>query len=219
MNLAQEAFKELYPDKTTSRIILVKYSGKFRPYNANVRYGIGKIEFSLATEWKEVSEEIVKGLIQSLLVKVFKDKRVTLNQDLYSKFIDNLPKFSNSDTVFDPELKVVFDRMNKEYFHDYLETPNLRFGTRSFSKLGSYEYLSNTITISTILKGADELLDYVMYHEMLHKSLGYIKKGNRNHHHTPEFRRREKMFSISNIEEQLTKFVKKKRLRDAFRFF
>ena len=45
-----------------------------------------------------------------------------------------------------------------------MQTPNLVWGKNSFRKLGSYEYGSDTITISKIFLESDKsLLDYVMY--------------------------------------------------------
>jgi len=224
MNLAEEAFKELFPTKEINRKLSVSYSGKFKTYNANVRYTQAKMDFSLAREWSEISEEIQKGLIQSLLLKVYKNKTPdgkqirTLALDLYDSFIKQIPKYSKV-TKIDPTIKESFDRMNKMYFNGFLDTPNLVWGRESFAKLGTYEYTSDTITISKVLVGEGMLLDFVVYHEMLHKALNYKSKNGRNYHHTPEFRRREKLFYESDAEKKLTYFLRKKRLRKAFRFF
>ncbi|MBC8500659.1 MAG: SprT-like domain-containing protein [Nanoarchaeota archaeon] len=218
MNLAEKAYKELYPEKILDRKIELKYSRRFKSYNANVRYNPKKIIFSLSNDWKDVFGEIQIGLIQSLLLKIFKEKRKTINMELYDKFIKNIPKFSIPTNV-DLVLEESFDRMNKKYFFDFLEKPNLVWGQESFRKLGSYEYATDTIIISKVLKGEKELLDYVMHHEMLHKKLKFNSKNGRNYHHTSEFKKREKEFEDKEIEKKLTAFLRKKRLRKAFRFF
>jgi predicted metal-dependent hydrolase len=218
MNLAEKAYKELFPDKELDREIKIKYSARFKSYNANVRYTHRQIVFNLSKAWKEVSLEIQIGLIQSLMLKVFKEKKNTLNIELYDKFVKNIPKYSiptKSDTV----LEESFDRMNKEYFFDYMEKPNLVWGQESFRKLGSYEYATDTIIISTVLKGESLLLDFVMYHEMLHKDLKFESKNGRNYHHTSEFRKKEKQFYDKDAEKKLTAFLRKKKLKRAFRFF
>ncbi len=218
MNIARDAFEELFPEKRSDRELIIRYSAKFRPYNANVRYNGEKMVFSLSKEWKDISDEIKKGLLQSLLVKIFKAKKITLNIDLYDKFVRNLPKYSETEHI-NPVLKESFDRVNRKYFFSFMETPNLVFGQESFRKLGSYEFMTNTITISTALKDELLLLDYVMYHEMLHKFLKFRSRNGRNYHHTSEFRRRERQFEDSDIEKKLTSFLRKKKLRRAFRFF
>lgn len=217
MNLGEKAYSELF-NKEPDRKINVNYSGKFKDYNANVRYSAFKLEFSLSKSWKTVSEEIQIGLLQGLLLKVYKKKASTMNMDLYESFMKNLNRFSTPSN-FDPELEQAFNRMNAQYFNDFLEKPNLVWGKESFAKLGSYEYASDKITISTVLRGEFELLDFVMYHEMLHKKLQFETKNGRNFHHTPEFKRLEKQFYIPDIEKRLTQFLRKKRLRKAFRWF
>lgn len=217
MNIAEKAFKELFPDKTINNI-KVTYSNKFKAYNANVKYNVRQTVFSLSAVWKEVSEEIQIGLIQGLLLKIFKEKKRTLNIDLYNQFLKNLPKYSVPKRI-NPFLKESFDRMNKKYFYDFMDTPNLVWGRESFHKLGSYEYVTDTITISTVLKDELELLNYVIYHEMLHKKLKFTSKNGRNYHHTTEFRKEEKKFEDPKADRKLTVFLRKKRFRKAFRFF
>lgn len=218
MNIAEKAFKELFPEKTINKSIKLTYSGKFKPYNANVRYNLHQLTFSLSKEWKEISDEIKIGLIQGLLLKIFKEKKRTLNIDLHGQFLKNLPKYSSPKKI-NPFLKESFDRMNKKYFFDFLDTSNLVWGRESFHKLGSYEYVTDTITISTVLKDERELLDYVMYHEMLHKKLKFTSKNGRNYHHSAKFRKKEKEFEDKNAEKKLTAFLRKKRFKRAFRFF
>ncbi|MFC2135812.1 hypothetical protein ACFLTH_14440 [Bacteroidota bacterium] len=218
MNIAEKAFRELFPDKLLTRKINVEYSGRFKSYNANVKYNKQYISFSLSRDWKEVSEEIQIGLIQSLLLKIFKEKKKTISLELYDKFIKNVPKFSVP-TKFDPFLEESFDRINKKYFYDYMVKPNLVWGQESFAKLGSYEYAVDTITISKVMREDSYLLDFVMYHEMLHKDLKFESKNGRNFHHTPEFKRREKEYGDPEIEKKLTNFLRKKRFKKAFSFF
>ncbi len=218
MNLVEKAYSDLFEGKKLNRVAKTVYSGKFKSYNANIKYNWRSVIVSMAKEWFQISDEIKIGLIQVLLVKVFKSKRKTTNMDLYSSFIKNLPKFTEPEKI-NPDLKKSFDRMNKTYFYDFLDVPNLVWGQESFTKLGSYEYLSNTIIISTVLKEETELLDFVMYHEMLHKKLSYKVKNNRDMYHTSEFRKREKEFYVEGIDKRLQAFIRKKKLSRAFRFF
>ena len=37
MNLAEKSFFELFPEKISNYDFKIKYSGKFSPYNANVK--------------------------------------------------------------------------------------------------------------------------------------------------------------------------------------
>lgn len=221
MNLAEKAYTLLYPSKDFGKDKLsLSYSGKFSPYNGRVKYGLGWYEFNISKEWRHVSEEIQIGLLQHLMQKVFKTKIKSLHQDLYSNFMKNV-HISIPKTDVDPMLKESFDRVNEQYFLGVVEMPNLVWGKNSFRKMGSYEYGSDTITISKLFESLhpDELklLDYIMYHEMLHKVHKFKNSYGRNRHHTGKFRFAEKQFEgFEEIEKELSKFLRKKRFKNFF---
>jgi predicted metal-dependent hydrolase len=220
MGIVEEAFSRLYPEKDQdSYIFKLSYSGRFSAYNAHVKY-IGKsYEFCLSKRWKGVSREIQIGLIQHLMQKVFKTRRKTLYQDLYDSFLKNVHVSIPKDNV-DEELKKSFERVNDRYFLGTVEMPNLVYGKSTFRKLGSYEYGSDTITISSVFKNlsSDEevLLDYIIFHEMLHKVHKYKTTNGRSLHHSKAFKNAEKQFREKDIEKKLSRFLRKKRLKRAF---
>jgi hypothetical protein len=219
--LANEALKELFADKTENREILVKYSGKFKGFNANVRYTSRQIIFSLGSDWIEVSDDIKKGLMQHLFIKVYRGEKYvrTMDMDLYEKFVSNLGKYVPVDES-DEELTKSFERINNEYFQGLLEMPNLVWGQDSFRKLGHYEYATNTIMISNIFQGEPEFTDYIMYHEMLHKKQGRkITETGRSIHHDSNFRREEAKYKEKDSEIRLKEFIRRKRLRGVFKFW
>ncbi|MFH1506715.1 MAG: hypothetical protein ABIE94_07080 [archaeon] len=211
MNLALRAFKELFPDKEDSRDYILKYSAKFGDYNGNIRYNSQKVEFRLSKKWKNISPEIQIGLIQSLILKMLKKKKNTTNIDLYNKFIKNMTRYAKV-TKSDPELDQSFNRVNDKYFYGMIDKPNLKWGSHSRAKLGSYEYGSDTITISQIIREEELLLDYVMYHEILHKKHKFYTKDGRSYHHTSAFRKEEKAFEDPDAEKKLKLFLAKKRI-------
>jgi len=212
-SLIQEAFQELYPDKELKYSVSLKYSKKFKPYNANVkRYG-NNLVFNLSRNWKTISREIQMGLIQELMVKILHDKnKKTMNMELYNSFLKNvhiaIPK-----TKTDEILEASFDRVNEAYLNGMIDIPNLEWGNDSTSKLGSYEYGSDTITISSIFRDSQqELLDYVMYHEMLHKKFKFQSRNGRNLHHSNEFKSMEARFENRDyVEKEIAKMARKHR--------
>ncbi len=216
MKLAEKAFAELFPDKRLGRSLKIRYSRAFNAYNANVKYTSNSMVFSLSHDWRKVSNDIKMGLIQSLLLKVYKEKRKSLNIDLYENFIKSVGDYAHVKES-DPVLEESYKRVNEKYFNGFVEKPNLKWGGESFSKLGSYEYGSNKVTISRVLKEDSELLDYVMYHELLHKKHKFELKNGRSYHHTSKFRKKEKEFDNPMVEKKLESFLKKKRLKKMFK--
>jgi hypothetical protein len=196
-----------------NRRIILKYSGHFNNYNANVRYSKTSIQFNLSGQWKAVDEDIQSGLIQSLSVRMFKLRNIhTSEMKLYESFLKGLSKYSRKHD-FDPQLEQSFDRVNAIMFEGMIEKPNLVFASESFHKLGSYEYSSDTIYMSTIFKDLPEdeqrFLDYVIYHELLHKKHTFNVKNGRHQAHTTAFRVDERKFSVS--ETELNTWLRKKK--------
>ena len=216
--LVKEAFQQLYPNKELRHSFCLKYSRKFRPYNANVKLHNQNLIFNLSKEWKKISREIQIGLIQELMLKILKgrisnDKKRTINMELYNLFMKNV-HLAAPKTKTDKILEESFNRVNDDYFNGMIDKPNLQWGSDSTSKLGSYEYGSDTITISAIFKDErQEILDYIMHHEMLHKKFKFKNKNGRNLHHSTEFRKTEKKFKDSGlIEKEITRIARKNRL-------
>lgn len=212
--MLKQAINELYNEFPYA--IKLKYSAKFKPYRANIRLREDKIQLNLSKKWKTVSKEIQIGLIQELLLKILKNKLkplkiTTQNIELYNIFMKKLhlgiPK-----TEIDPTLEQSFNKVNEKYFYGLIEKPNLVWANSS-TKLGSYEYGTDTITISRILKDDEEILDYVMYHEMLHKKHKFYTKNGRSYHHTREFRKKEKEFKNSDMMEKRVNLIVKNRKR------
>jgi len=217
MNMIQESFKGLY-NKDLDYNTKIVYSNKFKPYNANASKSITTITVKLSRKWKSISKDIRIGLIQSLLVKFFGKGENTINIDLYNNFIKNvhiaIPKEKS-----DPILSDSFERINEKYFNGMIEKPNLVWGSDSVRKLGSYDFQSDEISISSIFKENDiKLLDYVMYHEMLHKKHKFHNTASgRSYHHTSKFKKAEKAFENSEeIEKELTKLCRKSRIKRVF---
>jgi len=99
--------------------------------------------------------------------------------------------------------------------------PNLEWGNNSKRKLGSYDYHTDTISISKIFLDAEqELLDYLMYHEMLHKKLKFKNKANKSYHHTKEFKEKEKDFEEhKEMERKIKDLIRKSKYKGFLRYF
>lgn len=211
-NLAVQAFQTLYPARQIPQLEL-KYHGRLRGHNATVRANSKKITFRLSNQFIQASDEIKIGVMQYLLNRLYKTKHKTLEIDLYSQFTKKLTQYATINHI-DPLIEERFNILNKEYFNAFMMTPNLVWGTASIRKLGHYEFSTDTISLSTVLKEDQDMLDYVLYHEMLHKKLGYSESaGGITRTHTPEFRRLERQFKIKDIEHRLHSFLRQRKYK------
>jgi len=98
------------------------------------------------------------------------------------------------------DLGVSFNRVNAEYFRGRLQRPKLVWG-ESFTmrKFGHYDSIRDTVMVSSSLDRRDVppfAVDFVIYHELLHRSMGVAYTNGRRASHTPDFKRQEKAFKL-----------------------
>ena len=211
-SLIEESFKRLFPNENNSYEARIRYSGKLKPYNANIRKAGNRLVFSLSREWQKIGNEIKIGLIQDLLLKIGGKKGRTENTELYDSFIKNL-HMATAKTEQEGKLLSLFNTVNRKYFGDTLEAPNLRWGMPSKARLATYDYHTDTITVSSIFREAEEsVISYLLYHEMLHKKLKFSNGNGRTTHHSNQFRELEKQFeNHQHMEEKLRKLANRNR--------
>ena len=96
-------------------------------------------------------------------------------------------------------LQEIFDRINRDYFKGKMACPRLTWSKNlTRRKMGHYQPSTDTVLISLTLDNArtpDFLIDFIMYHELLHKQLGMKMVGGRRYAHTRAFRTAEKRFA------------------------
>lgn len=220
-HLIETAFKELFPEKECSYHLLLTYSRKFSGFHGNIRFGMNTLDIRMSKQMKQVAEEIRIGLIQILLLKVFKSRKnsgeekqksTTTNMDLYNTFLKNV-HIAVPKEVESPLLLERFNKLNDQFFHGLLEQPSLHWGNYSRNKLGSYEYGTDTILLSKHLENAPaEYLEYVLYHEMLHKKHKFTHKNGRSLFHSPAFKDDEAQFPrAAELEKEIPQFIARKR--------
>ncbi len=103
------------------------------------------------------------------------------------------------------DLREVRDELNRRYFDGALDVyvtwgraPSRRRRRHNFSvRLGTYGHHNNVVRIHRCLDRADVpryVVESVVYHEMLHAAVPPVTRNGRRRIHTPEFRRRERLF-------------------------
>jgi hypothetical protein len=109
------------------------------------------------------------------------------------------------------DLDGLFVRLNSTYFRGQLDKPAISWSAkRSKRILGRYDATHHAIFISRIFDSAripDYVVEYVMYHEMLHLKHQTRVKDCRLIVHTPEFKEEERRFArYDEVREWLKGF-------------
>jgi hypothetical protein len=93
----------------------------------------------------------------------------------------------------------LFSSINHQYFAGTMSKPRLMWSNiLSHRKLGHYERTRDRIVISKILdheRIPQYLIEFILYHELLHKHHGIQWLNGKCMVHTPEFKRSERKFS------------------------
>ena len=95
-------------------------------------------------------------------------------------------------------LETIYRELNSAYFNNQIDIAKIGWGLRrSRSRLGHYDPVHHTITLSPVLDAPGVpgfVVRYIAYHEMLHAVFEDTSAGGRKKYHHAEFRRAERAF-------------------------
>lgn len=112
------------------------------------------------------------------------------------------------------DLDEIFNLLNQIYFENKLPKPDLTWSPNTtYRILGHHDSNHKTISISKSLdneKVPRFVVEYVVYHEMLHIKHPVIHQNGRRYIHTPNFKKDERDFAFFNeAEDWIEKNIEK----------
>ena len=218
-NIAERAYSSLFPDSLADYEFRIVYTGRIKDYGAYVSLSGRVMEFRMSRKWYPISPEIQMGLMQELILKLLKRKKHSMYIDLYNNFVKSLHLSIPKDRSH-PQLEASFSRVNDRYFLGLVEQPNLVWGRFATTTFGSYDFKNDTITISRVFKEVEDTkyVDYIMFHELLHKQRKFFRSGNKTYYHDKRFKRLEKVFEDGEqIEKELSRVVGREKAKAYYR--
>jgi len=113
------------------------------------------------------------------------------------------------------DLTESFKRVNLLYFNEQIPEPHLVWNKQfTVRKFGHYQWDTDTVMVSRTLdqrRVPEFVVDYVMYHELLHKKLGARLVNSRRMVHTNLFREQEAKYAkLDEAQRYLNKITRKK---------
>jgi predicted metal-dependent hydrolase len=104
------------------------------------------------------------------------------------------------------DLDEIFDAVNNQYFRDAIAKPVLTWSAKkTYRILGHHDATHDHITISTSLDSPDTpryVVEYVVFHEMLHIAHPTKHVNGRRYNHTAAFKRDERKFAYFEEAER-----------------
>jgi hypothetical protein len=186
----------------------------FAGINHTARLNQGKLSIRISDLFEDAPGDVSHALALILLSKLYRKKIDASVHRIYRAFIlrtdiQERARVARSDRGrgarisnargrhFD--LEVLFDRMNREYFGGVLDKPRISWSAKkSRYILGRYDSTHHTIFISRLFDSErvpSYVVEYVMYHEMLHVRHHTRVRDCRLIVHSPEFKQEERQFA------------------------
>jgi len=206
-----ESFARLEPKRPKPEINV-----RFYPYigiNHTIRVRDGRVFVRIAEICHDMPIDAQRGLAYILVGKLLRKKTPWEVREPYEDYVKSVEVRSRADysrrtlgrkvltgskgEIYD--LDEIFESLNFWYFSGRLEKPNLTWSPRkSYHILGHHDSTHDTISISRSLDSKIVprfVVDYVLFHEMLHIAHPTVHHNGRRYHHTPAFKRDERRFA------------------------
>lgn len=211
-----------------------RVSAEYHPYSElkhTWRRRQSTVSFRISDYMDSAPAEVTEALAWYLLCKAFGKK---CPDGIAERYLD----YARSRTLWEPKKKIymnrarnlsfrsvgtardlgtVFDYVNSCYFEGSIRRPDLAWAKESPSvRLGFYFEPLDILAANRVLdseKVPRYVLEFVVYHELLHGVLDAKGTPTRRVHHTKEFRERERLFSMyDEAEAWLSKLARQKRI-------
>lgn len=187
----------------------------FYPYvgiNHTIRIRNGRVFVRIAEICRDLPASAQRALSLILVAKLYRKRVPSAARDVYSAAISteeyrvravaNKRKHgrkvvtTSKGEVYD--LDKIFDSLNVGYFGGSIEKPTLTWSVRkTYRILGHHDATHKTIVVSRSLDSANVpkfIVEYIVFHEMLHIHHPPKVINGRRYHHTAAFRRNERKF-------------------------
>ncbi len=117
------------------------------------------------------------------------------------------------------DLIEIFDRLNSTYFGGRMPRPTLTWSAKkTYRMLGQHDATHETIVVSRSLDAhetPDYVVDYIVFHEMLHIHHPTVHHNGRRYNHTAAFRADEEKFEHFDAAERWIEQNVRRLKRDA----
>ncbi len=191
--------------------------------NSTIRLHHDRLEVRITDALEGAPTEVHEALARILFSKLYRKPVPAADNQLYRRFLNHkemrrslhlMRQIRGHKFISGPEgavynLAEMFEDLNQRFFHGLMARPELGWSRReSKQTLGHYDPSHNAIILSKLLDRRDVsrlVVEYVMYHEMLHLRFPVDHRGARRCVHTREFKLAEKQFPAFKEAKELIK--------------
>ena len=210
LQIFQETYSELRPGSSVPELTVEFFA--FANVNNTIRLREGRLLVRLSDLLEGAPDRVLRAIAHILLAKMYRQPIDRGYAARYRKYVGSHDivrkahlvrqmrgrKLLRSPRGHFYDLEAVFEDLNTRFFHGIMARPRLSWSqTKTRRILGHYDPAHNAIIISRIFDHPAVpryVLDYIVYHEMLHLKHPVKLRGSRRCVHSPEFHAEEKLF-------------------------
>jgi predicted metal-dependent hydrolase len=206
----QNAYRELRPRTPVPPIHIRFYS--FVSINNTIRLRQGELYIRVSDLLEGAPELVLHAIAHILLAKLYRKPVDKTQSARYRRYVGSHDiaakarlvrqmrgrKQIRSATGRFYHLDEIFDDLNRRFFHGLMGRPQLTWSrVQARNRLGHYDPAHNAIVISRVFdhpRVPRFVLEYILYHEMLHLKHPVKLRGSRRCVHSREFTDEENIF-------------------------
>ena len=210
LEIFQETYRELRPAASIPELKIEFFA--FANVNNTIRLRNGRLLVRLSDLLEGAPEAVLRAIAHILLAKMYRRpidrgyaaryRKYVASHDIVRKA--HLLRQMRGRKRLRParghfyDLDAIFEELNTRFFHGLLGRPRMSWSqTKTRRTLGHYDPAHNAIIISRVFDHfavPRYVLEYVVYHEMLHLKHPVRLRGTRRCVHSAEFQAEEKLF-------------------------
>jgi hypothetical protein len=221
IEIFQRAYRELRP-----RAAMPEIHVRFFPFasiNNNVRLRDGKLYFRISDLLEAAPENVIHAIAHILLAKIYRKEIDSGEAARYRRYVGSravsekahlVRQMRGRKRIHDPagnvyDLNEIFEELNIRFFYGLLARPVMSWSQSSArNMLGHYDPAHNAIVISRVfdhVRVPRYVVEYIVYHEMLHLKHPVKLRGSRRCVHPKQFQEEEKLFPRLEEAKQFLK--------------
>ena len=221
LEIFQETYNELRPGASLPELKIEFFA--FANVNNTIRLRDGRLLVRLSDLLEGAPDKVLRAIAHILLAKMYRQPIDRGHAARYRKYVASheiLRKahlvrqirgrkrlHSARGHVYD--LDTIFEELNTRFFHGLMARPRMSWSqTKTRRILGHYDPAHNAIIISRLFDQAATpryVVEYIVYHEMLHLRHPVKLHGSRRCVHSAEFQAEEKLFPRAAEAEAFVK--------------
>ena len=210
LEIFQETYHQLRPGSSLPELKIEFFA--FANVNNTIRLRGGRLLVRLSDLLEGAPDAVLRAIAHILLAKMLRRPIDRAHAARYRKYVGSheivrkahLVRQMRGRKLLRParghfyDLDAIFEELNTRFFHGLMARPRMSWSqTKTRRILGHYDPAHNAIVISRIFDHPAMpryVLDYIVYHEMLHLKHPVKLRGSRRCVHSAEFQAEEKLF-------------------------